>query len=45
MNPIELGRNSDYVFALPARYNYAFPEGYEEVDDIIESGAFEAYDV
>jgi hypothetical protein len=43
-NPSRLGRNSEYVFALPARYNYAFPEGYEEVEDIIESGAFEAFD-
>lgn len=33
--PSELGRNSKYVFALPARYNYAFPEGYEEVEQII----------
>ncbi len=45
MNPTELGRNSAYVFALPARYNYAFPEGYEEVEDIIESGTFEAYEI
>lgn len=44
VNPTELGRNSDYVFALPARYNYAFPEGYEEVEGIIESGAFETFE-
>lgn len=37
MGPRELGRNSRYVFALPARYNYAFPIGYEEVDKILES--------
>lgn len=37
IGPSELGRNSDYVFALPARYNFAFPEGYEEVEDIIKS--------
>ena len=37
MGPSELGRNSGYVFALPARYNYAFPPGYEEVDQIIQS--------
>lgn len=36
-NPSEFGRNSKYVFALPARYNYAFPEGYEEVENILES--------
>ncbi len=37
MGPSELGRNSKFVFALPARYNYAFPPGYEEVDQIIQS--------
>ena len=30
--PSELGRNSKYVFALPARYNFAFLPGYEEVE-------------
>ena len=34
--PSELGRNATYVFALPARYNYAFPTGYEEVAKILE---------
>ena len=34
--PSELGRNSKYVFALPARYNFAFPEGFEEVEKIIQ---------
>ena len=34
--PRELGRNSKYVFALPARYNYAFPAGYQEVEAILE---------
>lgn len=37
--PSELGRNSKYVFALPARYNFAFITGYEEVDQIIQGGA------
>lgn len=37
MPPSELGRNSRYVFALPARYNYAFPQGFEEVESIIEN--------
>lgn len=41
MNPSELGRNSMYVFALPARYNYAFPTGYEEVEEILESKPLE----
>lgn len=36
VGPKELGRNSKYVFALPARYNYAFPTGYEEVERILE---------
>jgi hypothetical protein len=31
ISPTELGRNTNYVFALPARYNFAFPEGFEEV--------------
>lgn len=35
MNPSELARNADYVFALPARYNFAFPLGYEEVEEIL----------
>ncbi len=35
--PSELARNSKYVFALPARYNYAYPLGWEEVDQIIQS--------
>jgi hypothetical protein len=30
IGPSELGRNSRYVFALPARYNYAYPVGYEK---------------
>ena len=30
--PGEIGRNSRYVFALPPRYDYAFPTGYEEVE-------------
>ena len=37
IGPLELGRNSQYVFALPARYNYAFSEGWEEVEQIIQS--------
>ena len=37
IGPSELGRNSAYVFALPARYNYAFPAGFEEVEEILKS--------
>jgi len=35
INPSELGRNEEYVFALPARYNYAFPLGWQEVEEIL----------
>lgn len=37
IGPSELGRNGKYVFGLPPRYNYAFPLGYEEVDQILQS--------
>ncbi len=35
--PSELGSNASYVFALPPRYNYAFPAGWQEVETIIAS--------
>ena len=35
IGPGELGRNHTYVFALPARFDYAFPTGYEEVEEIL----------
>lgn len=35
IGPSMLGENSKYVFALPARYNFSFPEGFEEVEDIM----------
>jgi hypothetical protein len=38
IGPSELGRNDDHVFALPARYNFEFLPGYEEVDDILKGG-------
>lgn len=41
--PSELARNKRYVFALPARYNYAFPLGYEEVEALIQASALRAY--
>jgi len=37
IGPKELGRNTKYVFALPARYNFAFPTGHQEVEDILQS--------
>jgi len=42
IGPTELGRNAEYVFALPARYNYAFPPGFEEVEDILEGNPLQA---
>jgi molybdopterin biosynthesis enzyme len=36
IKPTELGRNANYYFALPARYNYAFISGYEEVEEILK---------
>lgn len=44
VGPSELGRNSKYVFALPARYNYSYLAGYEEVENIISSNPLHAYD-
>ncbi len=44
INPSELGRNKKYVFALPARYNYSFPTGFEEVEEIIKSKPLKAFD-
>jgi protein-S-isoprenylcysteine O-methyltransferase Ste14 len=41
--PSELGRNTGYVFALPARYNYSFPTGYEEVEKILESNPLKTF--
>lgn len=35
IGPMELGRNSKYVFALPARYNYAFLKDFEQVEKIL----------
>lgn len=42
--PSELARNSRYVFALPARYNYAFPEGFEEVERILTAKPVSAFE-
>jgi hypothetical protein len=43
IGPSELGRNAEYVFALPARYDYAFPTGYEEVEKILEGKPLQAF--
>src|SRR5665648_201106 len=37
IGPSELGRNNSYVLALPARYNYAYPQGYKDVETILAS--------
>lgn len=35
--PSVLGQNSKYVIALPARYNYDFKTGFEEVDQLVHT--------
>ncbi len=42
IGPTKLGSNSDYVFALPARYNFAFPTGFEEVEKILETNPLQS---
>jgi hypothetical protein len=42
--PSELAHNSAYVFALPPRYNYAFPEGWEEVEQILSDNPVHAFE-
>lgn len=42
--PWELGRNKKYVFALPARYNYDFSTGWEEVDKIMKDKPLQGFD-
>ncbi len=43
IEPTELGHNGAYVFALPARYNYAYATGWEEVAKILEGTSFHAF--
>ena len=38
----ELGRNAQYVFALPACYNVAFQTGWEEVEEIMKFNTIKA---
>jgi hypothetical protein len=45
VGPSELARNNKYIFALPARYNFAFPTGYEEAEQLIQNKALKAFDV
>lgn len=44
IGPSELGHNSQYVFALPARYNFAFPAGFEEVETILNGNPLQTTD-
>jgi hypothetical protein len=44
IGPKELGRNSQYVFALPARYNFAFPTGHEEVEEILANDSLKTWE-
>ena len=41
--PSELGRNVNYVFAIPARYNFAFLTGFEEVEQIIANNSLHSF--
>ncbi|WP_326909765.1 stalk domain-containing protein [Sedimentibacter sp. MB31-C6] len=43
--PSKLGENSEYVFTLPARYNYEFLTGFEEVEDILENNPLQTFEV
>ena len=45
IGPVELGRNREYVFALPPRYNYAFETGYEEVEKILERDSLKPFEI
>jgi len=42
--PGELGRNSHYVFAIPPRYNYAYLEGWEEVEQILQGDSLVTFE-
>ncbi len=41
----ELGRNNLYVFALPARWNFDYSEGYIEAENIVKSNPLKSFDV
>ena len=44
IGPTELGHNDKYVFALPARYNFAFLPGFEEVEQIMQNNPLSIID-
>lgn len=37
IGPRKIGQNAKYVFAIPARYNFGFLTGFEEVEEILAS--------
>jgi hypothetical protein len=41
INPSEINRGNVYVYGLPARYNFAYLPGFEEVDQILQSDPLE----
>jgi len=41
--PAPLASNSNYVFALPPRYNYDFAQGFQALDDAVHAGAVSAF--
>lgn len=43
--PSELGSNSTYVFALPARYNYSFFTGWQEVGQILQGNPLKPFNL
>ncbi len=43
--PTLLGENNRYVFALPPRYNFAYLEGYEEVEAILLDTPLSVFDI
>lgn len=45
IGPAELGRNTTYVFALPARYNYDFLTGYQEVEQILTENPLKPFNL
>jgi len=45
IGPTELGKNSTYVFALPARYNFDSLTGYKEVEQILEGNPLKPFNL
>jgi hypothetical protein len=42
IGPTEIARNSRYVFALPARWDYDLARGWQEAQQLVQHGALEA---